>query len=269
MVLTEDSTTGKDFLEKFFKSLDIEATVMNSEGISDMLTKIDKVIPSMNKKSDLLYISLDNINGLEYDSEYKVNETETKKEEYTWAYKVKRKCAIKYPDYNICISTYYCIEEVLLSYRELSNHIGPKYRDTLLAVQEIIYNEKNYYTKIVENYKEVLNLHFVENQEKLCKIMFSVMTQRTLFGFFNNKETGKAEIGKCWLEPCCINQIPQMAEKCPRHLLSPLMSSKDKANDIYNRTLLQKSMNLEDIRYFSSLKYNNSDIKQVKGFFQT
>ena len=243
MVLTEDSTTGKDFLEKFFKSLDIEATVMNSEGISDMLTKIDKVIPSMNKKSDLLYISLDNINGLEYDSEYKVNETETKKEEYTWAYKVKRKCAIKYPDYNICISTYYCIEEVLLSYRELSNHIGPKYRDTLLAVQE--------------------------NQEKLCKIMFSVMTQRTLFGFFNNKETGKAEIGKCWLEPCCINQIPQMAEKCPRHLLSPLMSSKDKANDIYNRTLLQKSMNLEDIRYFSSLKYNNSDIKQVKGFFQT
>lgn len=266
-IITEDSTTGREFWELFLRGMSYKQYhVYTSAGVSNISVKLEELVTSIDKVNDIIFLSIDNIDGKEYDSNLQLKENTIPKED-TEAYNIRTLVA-QYlrGGYKIFMSSFYCIEELLLSYTPLINVVKHNLVEPLSELQRQIRLRnrceiESYFLEIMSNYADNLNINGAKNLEKMLKSVYTFVTKSTSFAFYQEAKYQPMKLGPCWFEPCCSSkQAIQKAQRCFRY--NSNLCTKEKAIDIYKNSILNDSITIEVLARFD--KPSNVDANSAQ-----
>lgn len=107
-------------------------------------------------------------------------------------------------------TTYYCIEEVFLSFKLLEywvENIDNKYRACIEYIREHILNKLDYYDKMTkQEVDRLLHIDSIENREQFAYHLLRIATSKS-----KQFKYTKSKLGECWINSCCDikAKIPQ------------------------------------------------------------
>lgn len=113
------------------------------------------------------------------------------------------------------IPTYYCFEEIFLSYSELSRMLVTSTKkkpeelvNVIEYVQEKLINNENYFiaNKKIKEYIDYMNKRgvIIKNRERFANILLTDITNRIGYGWFRVVKSGNAfdTVARCWIKSC-------------------------------------------------------------------
>ena len=124
-------------------------------------------------------------------------------------------------------TTYYCYEELYLSYPKLLDMINVKYKDLISKIQVELLSNRNYLDSIsIDNIIELFKSDISNlTREELSSAILSMITQ----GISGNFNILKKYIGDCWINDCKDTSLN--TNVCDRCTLD-LRTFKDKLEDL-------------------------------------
>lgn len=154
------------------------------------------------------------------------------------------------------IPTYYCFEEVFLSYRELqrmlltnNKNIPKEVIDVLEYVQNKLMHGEDYFgsNNIISAYIDYMNKRgvIIKNRERFANILLTEVTNRIGYGWFRIIKSGNAfdTVAKCWLKDC-RDIGSSIEEKIKNNICNNKcnyickgMSTRDKIIDLDNKSM--------------------------------
>lgn len=248
-IIPEDSNAGKQFwsainselLEDRAIMLDSLNSTSTSLGCNTILPRLKKAVDSgVLKNGSSVLIILDNIGNSSVAVQMKLIEAECKKH-----------------DIKLTATTFYCFEELLLSFELLEtwiNTINDRYIEFLNFVQNSINEKKDCFSNH-EGYNEIFNEILCrckkdKNREQFSYQLLSIVTDKNS-GF----KTTKSKIGQCWINDCCDTEYQVLAssEKIKAYkrlcgISKCSLKSKDKLLIICKKSVLSKwGTKIEDL----------------------
>lgn len=217
-VITEDRNSGRDFwtivLNSFLKNTDFEIidfdtdidvngdiVPMTGNGALDNL--VDKALLKA-KKDDSLFVAFDSIC-----TSTQINKEKGKKEYFDsgdFVNNTSQKC--KSIGVHFYVTSYYCFEEIYLSYIELENMVANSSKSPQLAgvikyVRDCINNNIEYYDRNRPEVKDVINItqDAQKNKEHFADALLFQSTNAIKPGRFAISKRERKPI-LCWLHDC-------------------------------------------------------------------
>lgn len=258
-VITEDTNSGRDFWNKVFNiflgkdNYEMVQFIQDKNGkpISGNMALnrlVDKALLKA-KAGDSIFIAFDNIG-----SSKRVN-TKTAKDygfdSGDFINITLQKCSIS--KVNLYISSYYCFEEIYLSYEGLYELCKIDGKDQQLTsvvkfVKDSILNGTEYYDRNNKNIQYVISKRqdAAHNKEHFADALLFQSTYGIKNGYFViSKSTNKNCILKCWTETCSVlrnknlKNIQHFCSNCKFCMRDK--SDIEKLIDLNNRSLIDNT----------------------------
>lgn len=198
-IVTEDSNSARTFWSKAAETYRKAGTytlvpLLSGGGnttLKGQITNVFKVI----KPGDSLFVVFDNIDKVHnFDKHDLIKMT-------------SKRCINK--NIKFTYTTYYCFEEIYLSYRSLLPMVNDKYNEVLKFVADCINSGKEYFDKLnpdsrILDFLDSIKHPFV-NKEHFADDLLTFATQTTKgSGWFRIHKSANAfdTSGRCWLYGC-------------------------------------------------------------------
>lgn len=251
-IVTEDRNSARDFWEcvaTTFKEtnefilvplpIDAKTNTVNG-GNTTLKTQVSNIFPKM-KKGDTLFVAFDVIGKTtDFNPVDFINKTRSRC--------IKNGINFRY-------TTYYCFEEILLSYDELLEMYkkgfaaGNYVLDALQYVNDCINNHIDYFNNDSRIQNFIANRNEAgHNREHFTNQLLIKATEALKGHFKMSKRTGAMRgTGECWITDCGVvqkNWVPEQVQRvCNESCLycCKNQSGREKLMDLNNRSLFRNS----------------------------
>ena len=198
-IIVEDAGSGKEFWAAVNKEfLDSKGNIIEAGGVTNLDKELRKNFELGNISSgDYILIAFDNTGTLQASVQME---------------KLK-KHATEYKLSGLIFTTYYCFEEIFLSFERLLDWVKPRLSDSEIALIQFIGNSirerKDYLTNHSEFETEFNQL--VESRHLTIKALGREKLSANLLSYITQQNIGfkitKGSIGSCWIHDCCQTSV--------------------------------------------------------------
>lgn len=272
-VITEDTNSGRDFWSVVFETL-LNPTEYELVDFNTALSSTGKIVPVCGncaldglvdkalqkaKQGDALFVAFDSIG-----TSIRINTKTGKKEKFDsgdFINNTSQKCKMMGVDFYV--TSYYCFEEIYLSYIEVENIVAtdsnkPQLAGVLKYVRECINNHSEYYDRNRPEVQSVIQLRrdAQKNKEHFADALLYQATYAIKTGRFTiSKEASKPLM--CWIRDCQeLSKVGKQNRKYPTQYDCDNCVFKmkgcntiDKLIDLNNNSLIGKtSITFSDIK---------------------
>ena len=255
-VVTEDTNSARDFWKIVFHTF-LDASqfqfvplLLNTIGIpvggNTMLETMVNIALNQASSGDCLFVAFDNIG-----SPYRLNKKTNKRVNFDsgdFLISTNQKCINMGVEFYF--TSYYCFEELYLSYSELYRLYKEDGKDIILLevldyVKNHILNGTEYYDRNNFNVQTLIDIKSDagKNKEHFADALLMQITRRIQHGKFEIRKQGNSGITKCWTMECeylhnhvqDLKQEGYICNNCKYKMKE--QSSREKLVDLSNNSL--------------------------------